>query len=196
MSSSAPAGSPAGKVRKPVVRALHRASVTAVLALSLATPMANAENHWTRAPSDTTATIAFYAKLGLKEARVQLWRNIQRSMATRYDDPAWGDSFYCVRLERWRVWCNFRYRTARGAWFGYGRVEKSAVSQRGDEGAAVRAIQRRLGLKADGEFGAFTERAVRRFQRRVGLKPDGVAGPDTRAALGLWVGYRLFWRAR
>jgi hypothetical protein len=56
---------------------------------------------------------------------------------------------------------------------------------RGDRGNAVRSIQRRLGIPADGIFGPQTERAVRRFQRRHGLVVDGVVGPQTRRALGL-----------
>jgi peptidoglycan hydrolase-like protein with peptidoglycan-binding domain len=49
----------------------------------------------------------------------------------------------------------------------------------------VRAIQRALGIPADGIFGSQTERAVRRFQRSKGLVADGVVGPLTRRSLGL-----------
>jgi peptidoglycan hydrolase-like protein with peptidoglycan-binding domain len=52
-------------------------------------------------------------------------------------------------------------------------------------GASVAAIQRALGLPADGVYGKRTRAAVRRFQRRHGLAVDGVAGPKTLAALGL-----------
>jgi peptidoglycan hydrolase-like protein with peptidoglycan-binding domain len=52
-------------------------------------------------------------------------------------------------------------------------------------GYDVAAVQRALGIKADGVLGAQTKRAVRRFQRRHGLKVDGVVGPQTLAALGL-----------
>ena len=51
-------------------------------------------------------------------------------------------------------------------------------------GAAVRLLQRRLGLSADGLFGPATSRAVKRFQRRRGLTADGVVGPATWRALG------------
>jgi Transglycosylase-like domain/Putative peptidoglycan binding domain len=68
-------------------------------------------------------------------------------------------------------------------------VEASAsaevVVKRGHRGSAVRQIQSKLGIPADGEFGPQTERAVRRFQRSKGLLVDGVVGPQTRAALGL-----------
>jgi hypothetical protein len=52
-------------------------------------------------------------------------------------------------------------------------------------GASVAAIQRALGLPADGVYGPRTRAAVRRFQRAHGLAVDGVVGPQTMAALGL-----------
>jgi Putative peptidoglycan binding domain len=65
----------------------------------------------------------------------------------------------------------------------------SRRSSRG--GGGVRALQRALGLAADGVFGPQTESAVRRFQRRRGLAADGVVGPMTRRALGLGSGPTL-----
>ena len=55
----------------------------------------------------------------------------------------------------------------------------------GAHGAGVQALQRKLGLPADGVYGTRTRRAVRRFQRAHGLQVDGVAGPATLRALGL-----------
>jgi resuscitation-promoting factor RpfB len=57
--------------------------------------------------------------------------------------------------------------------------------RKGDRGRAVRRLQRKLGVPADGVFGPQTDRAVRRFQRRNGLTADGIVGPMTRAKLGL-----------
>jgi peptidoglycan hydrolase-like protein with peptidoglycan-binding domain len=57
--------------------------------------------------------------------------------------------------------------------------------RKGDRGPAVRKLQRRLGISADGVFGPQTHRAVRRFQRRHGLVADGIVGPITRGELGL-----------
>lgn len=55
----------------------------------------------------------------------------------------------------------------------------------GDRGRAVRRLQRKLGIAADGVFGGQTERAVKRFQRRNRLTADGIVGPMTRGKLGL-----------
>jgi peptidoglycan hydrolase-like protein with peptidoglycan-binding domain len=50
---------------------------------------------------------------------------------------------------------------------------------------SVRALQKKLGVKADGVYGPRTRAAVKRFQRANGLDVDGIAGPQTLAALGL-----------
>jgi cell wall-associated NlpC family hydrolase len=55
---------------------------------------------------------------------------------------------------------------------------------RGSSGAAVRQLQAKLGITADGAFGPQTERAVRAFQRAHGIPSTGLVGPLTRAALG------------
>jgi peptidoglycan hydrolase-like protein with peptidoglycan-binding domain len=52
-------------------------------------------------------------------------------------------------------------------------------------GTTVKAVQRKLGVPADGIYGRVTRRAVRRFQRAHGLTVDGVAGPRTLEALGV-----------
>ena len=60
---------------------------------------------------------------------------------------------------------------------------------------AVRLLQRRLGVAADGVFGPGTARAVRSFQRAHGLTADGVVGPATWAALGIGGGHPVLKRA-
>lgn len=55
--------------------------------------------------------------------------------------------------------------------------------KRGSKGDAVRRVQAKLGIGADGIFGAQTEAAVKAFQSSKGLTADGIVGPRTWAAL-------------
>ena len=64
-------------------------------------------------------------------------------------------------------------------------VHRKRGSSRTPRGQEVEALQRRLGLPVDGDFGSRTAAAVKRFQRRQGLPADGVVGPATWRALGL-----------
>ena len=66
-----------------------------------------------------------------------------------------------------------------------GAMSTEIVLKKGDRGKAVAAVQRKLGLKADGNFGAGTASAVKRFQKRNGLDADGIVGPATRRAMSL-----------
>jgi len=68
---------------------------------------------------------------------------------------------------------------------GAATASTEVTLRKGDRGRAVRRLQRKLGVAADGVFGPRTDRAVRRFQRRNGLTADGIVGPMTRGKLGL-----------
>ncbi len=54
--------------------------------------------------------------------------------------------------------------------------------RRGDRGDAVKTVQEKVGVTADGDFGPGTEAAVRAFQQGAQLTPDGIVGPKTWAA--------------
>lgn len=49
----------------------------------------------------------------------------------------------------------------------------------GSTGEYVRILQRRLGIKDDGIFGAQTKKSVIEYQKNHSLDPDGIAGPLT-----------------
>ena len=53
----------------------------------------------------------------------------------------------------------------------------------GSKGQAVKRVQSKLGVKADGIFGRHTSQAVRDFQRRQQLAVDGIVGSKTFAKL-------------
>jgi len=55
--------------------------------------------------------------------------------------------------------------------------------RRGSKGDAVKQMQAKLGLAADGDFGPGTEAALKKWQAANGLTADGVAGAKTLAKL-------------
>ena len=64
-----------------------------------------------------------------------------------------------------------------------GGAAAPGVLRQGSRGPEVAAVQRALGVPADGDFGPRTAAALRAFQAARGLAADGVVGPATRAAL-------------
>jgi len=55
----------------------------------------------------------------------------------------------------------------------------------GSKGEEVKALQTKLGLAADGDFGPGTEAKLKAWQTSNGLTADGIAGPATLAKLGI-----------
>ncbi len=64
-------------------------------------------------------------------------------------------------------------------------AQQQTGKRAGLSGDTITAVQRALGVGADGIVGPKTRGAVKRFQRKNGLMVDGVIGPQTLAALGL-----------
>ena len=64
------------------------------------------------------------------------------------------------------------------------KVTHSTV-RKGSKNATVKAVQKVLGVTADGDFGPGTEEAVKDWQRRHGLIQDGIVGPSTLKAMGI-----------
>ena len=57
--------------------------------------------------------------------------------------------------------------------------------KKGSKGETVKAVQKSLGISADGDFGPGTEAAVMQWQKSRGLVPDGIVGKATLAAMGI-----------
>jgi len=67
-----------------------------------------------------------------------------------------------------------------------GPVTRAALGSGAQGGeSATMALQRTLGVAADGEYGPITRAALRAYQQSHGLLADGVAGPQTLGSLGL-----------
>ena len=86
------------------------------------------------------------------------------------------------------------------AWFGSysgagcpGQGGRFCLYRKGTKGAGVIWIQKKLGIEADGIFGAETERAVREFQKNAGIAADGIFGRETNRAMGDNKGGLLPW---
>ena len=85
------------------------------------------------------------------------------------------------------TWALIKRVRARQRQSGTGTSARGTSGRRGtvrSRRGAIRLLQRRLRLAADGIFGPATARAVKRFQRRRGLRADGVVGLATWRALG------------
>lgn len=64
------------------------------------------------------------------------------------------------------------------------KVTLSRYLKRGNHGEDVKAVQRVVGARVDGDFGPKTEGAVKTWQSKRGLTSDGIVGPKTAARMG------------
>jgi hypothetical protein len=104
---------------------------------------------------------------------------------------AWGIAG-AIRAHDWRAFARRyngsgqvdRYAALMESAYRKHSGQQSAVILRvGARGAAVKELQRALGIEDDGAFGPGTLAAVRSFQRDAGLPVDGVVGHRTWTAL-------------
>ena len=65
-------------------------------------------------------------------------------------------------------------------------LHELVLLKQGTRGDTVKALQQKLGIGADGQFGSGTAKAVREYQEKNGLKADGMAGPATLAHMKLF----------
>lgn len=61
----------------------------------------------------------------------------------------------------------------------------SSTLRQGSTGDTVKQLQQKLGITADGIYGAGTAKAVSDYQKKNGLGVDGIAGSQTLSALGI-----------
>lgn len=97
------------------------------------------------------------------------WGDVER----RYNGGGYGGA-YAVKL---------RAAVAQYSGDEIGAVPR--VLRKGDKGADVAILQAALVIKADGDFGPWTEAAVRLYQADHGLVADGIVGNMTRRELGI-----------
>lgn len=95
--------------------------------------------------------------------------------ARGYNGPSYKKNSYDTKLAN-----AYAHHAGGGA-----RTDGPRTLKMGDEGDDVKALQKALGISADGDFGPTTKAAVVVFQQTNKLEPDGSVGPMTRARLGL-----------
>ena len=121
-------------------------------------------------PAQLEAFVAFVKACGLADALARCdWPVFARG----YNGPAYRENRYDERLAA-------AFRSHLG---GAHADCACPLLKQGSRGAAVRALQSKLGVTADGIFGPNTRQAVIGFQRKHSLSPDGIVGENTWAAL-------------
>ena len=99
------------------------------------------------------------------------WETVE----TRYNGGGFGGA-YAEKL---------RAAVAVYGYAGKAGAQLPRVLRLGNSGVDVGALQHALGITADGDFGPATEAAVRAVQARHGLVADGIVGVMTRSVLGI-----------
>jgi peptidoglycan hydrolase-like protein with peptidoglycan-binding domain len=118
----------------------------------------------------------FLISSGLKDAcRNRNWKAIARL----YNGPAYAKNAYDQKLEQFY---NESSHLTPTAVFTYPQDDVLEFGEHGDDVKALQVQLQGLGfhVNADGDFGTETRDAVRAVQFRLGLTADGKVGPETR----------------
>ena len=106
----------------------------------------------------------------------ELRRGDWAGFARGYNGPAYAVNKYDKKLA-----AAYEFHSAGGA----RTASPLPVLKMGDAGEDVKALQKALGITADGDFGPATKAAVVAFQKKQKLYADGVVGKNTWAKLGV-----------
>jgi murein L,D-transpeptidase YcbB/YkuD len=108
--------------------------------------------------------------------------------------PGWAAAEYGSAADLEKALEGLRSDEVKDGWI---RVGEGSALRRGDRGARVERLQKRLRAGGDlsggtwGTFDAATAEALRRFQARHSLEADGIAGRETLAALDVSLDDRI-----
>lgn len=136
---------------------------------------ANAESFVAAVVSGEAAQLdafcSFIKKTGLDD---ELIRRDWAGFARGYNGPAYKANKYDEKLA-----AAYAFHSAGGS---HADSPRPTLKQ-GDKGADVIALQKAMGLTADGDFGPGTKKAVVALQKKHGLYADGIVGKNTWALL-------------
>lgn len=118
------------------------------------------------------AFVSFVKKTGLDD---ELIRRDWAGFARGFNGPAYKANKYDEKLA-----AAYAFHAAGGS---HADSPHPTLKQ-GDKGEDVVALQKALGIGADGDFGPGTKKAVVAFQKKHGLYADGIVGKNTWALLG------------
>jgi peptidoglycan hydrolase-like protein with peptidoglycan-binding domain len=129
---------------------------------------------------DLASSAAWLAKPWPWKVRTPAQRAISKAFSSGAYDPAvpipWGGN----------NWWIHQYQGDATGFPGFSStvdINRFNLMKLGALGARVSWVQRRLGVKPDGNFGPITDSALAAFQTKHKLTPDRVIGPATFAAL-------------
>jgi hypothetical protein len=119
------------------------------------------------APAQLGAFVSFIKTTGFSDELIRAdWAGFARG----YNGPAYRANKYDDRLA-----AAYRFHSDGGSHVGY----PHPLLRQGDNGEAVKKLQRVLGIKDDGDFGPMTKKSVIAFQKKSHLSADGIVGKNT-----------------